>query len=69
VSCESAHIAFLIAGLNNLDLWSADIHGAHLNTPVREKVWLEAQVEFGLEQGAVMVVTKALCGLKSSGAA
>ena len=69
VSHESVCIVFLIAGLNDLDIWLADIHGVCLNAPVREKVWLEAQAEFGLEQGAVMVVTKALCGLKSSKAA
>ena len=31
VSCDSAHIAFLIAALNNLDVLAAEIGNAYLN--------------------------------------
>ena len=68
VSRESVRIAFLIAALNDLDVFAADIGNAYLNAPCREKIWTVAGAEFGTDQGAVMIVKRALYGLKSSGA-
>jgi hypothetical protein len=68
VSRESVRLAFTIAGLNDLDIYAADISNAYLHAPCREKIWTLAGPEFGSDCGSVMVVVRALYGLKSSGA-
>ena len=69
VTRDSVRIAFLLAALNGLDVFAADIGNAYLNAPCREKIWTVAGSEFGSEQGSVMLIVRALYGLKSSGAA
>jgi hypothetical protein len=70
VSRNSVRIAFLLAALNNLDILSADIGNAYINADVREKVYFIAGDKFGdRHRGKVVIITKALYGLKSSGAA
>ena len=69
VSRESVRIAFLVAALNDLNVFAADIGNAYLNAPCREKIWTVAGPEFGTDQGSVMIVKRALYGLESSGAA
>jgi Reverse transcriptase (RNA-dependent DNA polymerase) len=67
VSRDSICIAFLIAALNDLDIMSADIQGAYLNAPCRERVHTICGPEFGPElQGRITVIVKALYGLKTS---
>jgi hypothetical protein len=46
----------------------ADIQNAYLHARCREKIWVLAGLEFGSEQGTIMIVVRALYGLKSSGA-
>ena len=67
VTRESVRIAFLYAALNDLDILGCDVSNAYLNAPCREKIWVQAGPEFGSDQGSVMIVKKALYGLKSSG--
>jgi hypothetical protein len=62
-------LAFLIAGLNDLDVLAGDVTNAYLNAPCREKIWFEGQLETGEDRGKVLIITRALYGLKSSGAA
>ena len=69
VSRDSVRIALTIAALNDLKLLSCDIQNAYLTADCREKIYIRAGPEFGSEMGAVMVIKKALYGLKSSGAA
>jgi hypothetical protein len=69
VSRESVRLAFLIAALNDLDVLCCDIGNAYLNADCREKIWTVAGREFGSDEGRVMIIRKALYGLKSSGAA
>ncbi len=70
VSRDSARLAFLIAGLNELDVLAGDVTNAYLNALCREKIWFEGGVEIGEDRGKVLIaVTRALYGLKSSGAA
>jgi len=69
VSRDSVRIALTIASLNSLEISSCDIGNAYLNAPCREKLWTIAGAEFGSEKGAVMIISRALYGLKSSGAA
>jgi hypothetical protein len=70
VSRDSIRIAFLLAALNDVDLFATDIGNAYLNAPAREKVYATASPEFGPElTGKAVLIVRALYGLKSSGAA
>jgi hypothetical protein len=69
VSRDSVRIALLIASLNDLKLLACDIQNAYLTADCREKIYIKAGHEFGSEAGSIMVIRKALYGLKSSGAA
>ena len=69
VSRDSVRLAFMLAALNDLDILACDVGNAYLNAPCREKIWFTAGLECGQHAGKVMVVTRALYGLKSSGAA
>jgi len=65
---ESIRIAFLVAALNDLDIFAADVGNAYLNAPCREKIWTTAGKEFGSDEGSVMLIVRALYSLKTSGA-
>ena len=65
----SVRIVFLLASLNDIDIFTCDIVDAYLNAKCREKFWTEAGTYFGTEKGMVMIIAIALYGLKSSGAA
>ena len=69
VSRASVKLAFLIAALNNLDVMSCNIGNAYLNAPCREKIWFKADMECGIDKGKVVIIVRALYGLKLSGAA
>ena len=69
VSRDSVQIMLMIAALNGLDLQAADIDNAYLTAPCREKIWTRSGPEFGMDEGKVFIVVRALYGLKSSGAA
>ena len=68
VNRDSVHLGFLIAGLNDLDILAGDITNAYLYAPCREKIWFEGQTECGAQKGKILIVIRALYGLKSSGA-
>jgi hypothetical protein len=60
----------LIAALNDLDVFSADIQNAYLTSPCEEKIWTILGAEFGpYRQGKKALVVRALYGLYSAGAA
>ena len=69
VSRESLTIAFILALLNDLDMFAFDIGNAYVNDKFREKIWIEAGTEFGTENIMLMIIERALYGLNSSGAA
>ena len=69
VSRDSVRILLLIAALNDLNVLACDIQNAYLTAKCREKIYTIAGPEFGSEEGSIMIVTMALYGLKSSGAA
>ena len=58
-----------MAPLNDVSLLAADIGNTYLNATCREKIYTIAGAEFGDPQGKVLIIEKALYGLKSSGAA
>jgi hypothetical protein len=68
VSRESVRLAFLIAALNGLDILAGDVQNAYLNAETKEKVYMIAGKEFGVNQGKRVLIVRALYGLKSSGA-
>ena len=69
VSRESVRIAFILASFNALDIFACDIVNAYPNVKCREKLWTESGIEFGTEKGMAMIITRALYGIKISGAA
>lgn len=64
VSRDSVRIALTIASLNSLEVSACDIGNAYLNAQCREKLWTIAGPEF-----SIMIIARALYGLKSSEAA
>ncbi len=57
----------MLAALNDLEVMSADIQGAYLNAPCKEKVYTICGPEFGRDNiGRVAIIEKALYGLKTS---
>ena len=69
VSRDSVRICLMAAALNGLDVLACDIENAYLTADCREKIFVQAGPEFGPDKGKIMLVKKALYGLKSSGAA
>ena len=69
ISCDSVHIALTIAALNELSVMACDIQNTYLTADCRVKIWMHAGPEFGSKSGSIMIVKKALYGLKGSGAA
>ena len=70
VSRESVRIGLLIAALNDLDIFAADIQNAYLTSPCEERIYTVLGPEFGPHgQGKKALVVRALYGLKSAGAA
>jgi len=69
VSRDSIRILLVIAALNDLKVNTCDIQNAYINAKPRERVYFIAGPEFKEYQGRVVLVVRALYGLKSSGAA
>ena len=69
VSRDSVRLFFLLAALNDVDVLACDIQNAYINAETKEKVWFRAGAELGANnKGKVVVIVRALYGLKSSGA-
>ena len=67
VSRDSVRLFFLLAALNDMDVLACDIQNAYLNAPTKEKVCFHGGKEMGSDEGKVIVIVRALYGLKSSG--
>jgi Reverse transcriptase (RNA-dependent DNA polymerase) len=57
-----------LAELNNLQLWATNIGNAYLEAYITEKVYIIAGPNFVEREGHNLVISKALYGLRSSGA-
>lgn len=67
VSIRGLRICILISELNNMEIYATDIGNAYLETKTQEKVCIKAGPEFGELEGNLLIVYKALYGLRSSG--
>ena len=69
VSRDIVRLVFLITGINYLDKLAGDVTDAYLNSKYCEKIWFKGGIETGEDKGKVLIITRALYGLKLSGAA
>ena len=67
ISRDSIRLEFLIAALNDLYVMACDIRNVYLNAPCKENIWFKVGAECGEHQGKVMILVRALYGLKTSG--
>ena len=68
VSLRGLRLLLFIAELNGLETWATDIASAYLEAHTAEKVYIIAGPEFKRLQGHILIIDKALYGLRSSGA-
>ena len=69
VSMETVRICFTLAKLNRLNVFAGDIGNVYLYDKTKEKVYVIAGPEYGEKlQGKMLLIDKALYGLKSSSA-
>jgi hypothetical protein len=62
-------MVMFLAELNNLELWATDVGNAYLEAFTNEKLYVEAGPELGNHRlGHILVIKKALYGLRTSGA-
>ena len=69
VSRETICISLTLAALNDLEVKCGDVLNAYITAPVKEKIWTYLGPEYGDNEGKKAIIIRALCGLKSSGAA
>ena len=67
-SLRSLRIVCFLAELNGLELTGGDIGNAYLEAFTKEKVCFRAGPEFGELEGCLLIIRKALYGLRTSGA-
>ena len=68
VNLETARLAFVATVLMDLNVVAADIARAYIQALTIEKVFVIAGPKFGADEGRILIIVKALYGLKSSGA-
>ena len=68
VSLRNLRLAMLLAELNYLQLWAADVGNAYVQALTREKLYIVGGPEFEELQGQVLVMHKALYCTRSGGA-
>ena len=67
VSLHVVRLIIFLAELNGLKVWQTDVGNAYLEAKTTKKVYAIAGPEFGEKEGHILVVNKALYGLKTSG--
>ena len=67
VSRDSVRLAFTMAALNSVGVMACNLENAYLNAMCCEKVFLKGGTECGEDKGKVLIVVRALYGLKSVG--
>jgi hypothetical protein len=67
VSLCGIRLVVFLAELNQLELWGADVGNAYLEALTKEKVYIIAGPEFRELKGHMILIFKALYGLRSLG--
>jgi hypothetical protein len=67
VSLRGLRMCIFLAELNNMEAYATDIGNAYLEAKTQEKVCIRAGPEFGNREGHLLIIHKALYGLRSSG--
>ncbi len=67
VSLRGLRMITFLAELNKLELWSTDISSAYLEAFTQEKIYIVAGPEFGELEGHILIIHRALYGLRTSG--
>ncbi|KAL7490393.1 hypothetical protein ACHAWT_000002, partial [Skeletonema menzelii] len=67
VSLRGVRFVIFLAQLNELEVYQTDVGNAYLEAYTKEKVFVIAGPEFHELEGHILVIVKALYGLKSSG--
>ena len=67
LSRYSVQLALTITALNSVDIMSCNLDNAYLNAMCRENIWFEGGTECGEDKGKVLIVVRALYGLKYAG--
>ncbi|GAX11913.1 hypothetical protein FisN_UnNu034 [Fistulifera solaris] len=66
VTIKGVRIVVFVAELNEQELYATDVGNAYLEAKTREKVYIVAGPEFGALKDHILVIVKALYGLRSS---
>ncbi len=69
VSCETIHIALLMATLNDLNVKVGGVLNAYITAPITEKVWTILGPEFCINADKSAIIVCISYGLKSAGVA
>jgi hypothetical protein len=67
VSLRGLRLMLFLAELNDMEVWATDIGNAYLEAKTQEKLYIIGGSEFGNLEGHILVIQKALYGLRSSG--
>jgi hypothetical protein len=67
VSLRGIRLIIFLAELNDMETWAADVGNAYLEAKTSERVYIIAGPEFGDREGHILIIFKALYGLRSSG--
>ena len=67
VTLRGFRTVMFLAELNGPEFWATDIGNAYLESETAEKVFIIAGPEFSELQGHILIIKKALYGLRSSG--
>jgi hypothetical protein len=69
VSCETVHIALLMAALNDPNVKVGDVLNAYITALITKKVWTVLGHKFGIDANMSAIILCPLYQLKSAGAA
>ncbi len=67
VSLRGVRMVTFLSELNGMELWATDIGNAYLEAYTAEKLFFVAGPEFGELEGRMLIISKALYGLRTSG--
>ena len=67
MSRDSVRIAFIIADLSGVEVMSCELDNVYLNVMCRKKIWFKGGSKCGEDKSKVLIVVRALYGIKYMG--